>query len=163
MRHLILMRHAKSDWGDAELSDHDRPLNDRGRRDAPRMAEWLKGQWGLPDLILASTAVRVEQTLAEMCSAWSSQPPWHALESLYLATPESIARTIRSDGLDAQRLLVVGHNPGLQLLACQLAGVSLEFPTAAIAVFEMSAEEWRRLLPSTVRLCDRMRPKALDR
>ena len=62
-RTLILMRHAKSDWGHAGLADHDRPLNARGTRDAPRMGAWLRGKGHLPDEVLCSTATRTRQTL----------------------------------------------------------------------------------------------------
>ncbi len=60
---LVLMRHAKSDWSEAGLSDHDRPLNARGKRDAPEMAKWMHNHLGIPDLILASTATRVAETV----------------------------------------------------------------------------------------------------
>ncbi|XZE53339.1 SixA phosphatase family protein [Planctomycetaceae bacterium SH139] len=143
------MRHAKSDWNDAAATDHDRTLNDRGRRDAPRMATWLLQQTELPELILASTAVRVSQTLDLLMTSWPSQPPVHPLESLYLAAPETILRTLQTDTLGLSRVMIVAHNPGLQMLANQLAGEHFDFPTAAIAIFDFDDIDWTQLSHST--------------
>lgn len=156
------MRHAKSDWGHADLSDHYRPLNPRGRRDAPRMAQWLESTWGLPDLILASTALRVQQTLDGMLGSWASQPTIYPHAPLYLASPETILQTIRADALDANHLLVVGHNPGMQILASQCADQPLEFPTAAAAVFRFNGDDWSTLTPGKLDLIGFNKPKALD-
>ncbi len=73
-RRLIIMRHAKSDWANANLTDHDRPLNARGRRTAPLMAEHLAAQCVLPEVIVASTAVRVQETLELLLGCWAGKP-----------------------------------------------------------------------------------------
>ena len=136
------MRHAKSDWGDASLGDRDRELNKRGRKAAPLMARWLESEIGLPDLILASSAVRVQQTVQLMTTQWSQVPEIDWIDELYLAAPETIARYVQSDSRGLARVMVVGHNPGMEIMASQLAGENLAFPTAAIAVFQWPADNW---------------------
>lgn len=161
-RFLILMRHAKSDWGDPSLSDHQRPLNQRGRRDAPLMADWLATIDMVPDTILSSSAERTRETVALMTPQWSGQPMTSFCEGLYLATPESILSTIRSDAGDAMKLMILAHNPGITALTSGLADDFIEMPTAAIAVFKISTSDWSKLQSSTpIQLTQFMRPKAL--
>lgn len=145
---LILMRHAKSDWSEAGLSDHDRPLNARGKRDAPEMAKWIQQHLGLPDLILASTATRVVETIQRMQQTWNVNPLVIRCESLYLASPQTILEhveneSILADGHRAKKLLVVGHNPGMEQLVSSMCDRLTPFPTAAVAAFrgELIANE----------------------
>lgn len=139
---LALMRHAKSDWADAEVTDHDRPLNARGRRDAPRMARWLAEQQGfLPEVILASTAARVRETVAGLLLVWSHQPLVMFSKSLYLPTADSILEHVRceaflSTGQRPAAALVIAHNPAIEQLVSKLAGDSTRMPTAAVAIFQ---------------------------
>ena len=161
-RFLILMRHAKSDWGDPSLSDHQRPLNDRGKRDAPRMADWLMSIDMVPDTILSSSSERTRETVALMTPQWRSEPMTSFCEGLYLATPESILSTIRSDAGDATKLMVLAHNPGITTLASGLADNLIEMPTAAVAVFKIATPDWSKLQSSTpMQLTQFMSPKAL--
>lgn len=161
-RRLILMRHAKSDWGDKSLSDHDRPLNRRGMEDTPLMAQWMEENDLLPDQILCSSAERTRETVELMLQAWSANPDWSMVESLYLATPDTIVSTIRSGFSGAETLMVVAHNPGITYLASMLAGKGIDMPTAAIAVFQMTNTEWCDLDSETpLQLTHSMRPKAL--
>lgn len=161
-RFLILMRHAKSDWGDESLSDHERPLNHRGKRDAPRMAEWLAKIDMVPDTILSSSSQRTRETVALMTGQWTTDPTVSFREELYLATPETILRTIRSDACDATKLMIVGHNPGITHLVSGLAEEFTDMPTAAIAIFKISASDWSSVQTSTpMNLMQFMRPKAL--
>ncbi|NNE00195.1 MAG: histidine phosphatase family protein [Pirellulaceae bacterium] len=160
---LILMRHAKSDWSDGSLSDHDRPLNARGRRDTPRMANWLDQNDYRPDRILCSTAERTRETVALLCDTWSAEVDVADTQALYLASPDSILRTILDDGNDAKCLMVVAHNPGMTHLASVLADRSVDMPTAAVASFRVSADHWYELNSDTeYQLLDFMRPKGLD-
>ncbi len=161
-RVLILMRHAKSDWGDESLPDHERPLNRRGKRDAPRMAAWLAGIDMVPDMILSSSSERTRETVTLMTEQWSTEPTTLFSQSLYLATPETIISTIRSDACDAIKLMVVAHNPGITHLVSSLAAEFVEMPTAAIAIFKISACDWSTLQTNTpMSLLQSMRPKAL--
>lgn len=152
MRRLILMRHAKSDWSQPGLGDKDRPLNARGSAAAPRMAEWLE-DWlenqnkedkvDSPsiDRVLSSTSVRTRETLRLMHGIWSPkiepQVEWN--DNLYLAEPRVIWDTYRKaskEHPDEDCLLVLGHNPGMEILISGLAGEDLHVPTAAIAIFQ---------------------------
>lgn len=163
MLRLILMRHAKSDWGDPGLSDHDRPLNPRGQRDSPRMARWLADAGWVPDLVLASTATRVRETIQGMEAVWESAPPVLYSDALYLASPEELLRTIRSDAISGDTLLVVAHNPGLQILVSQLAGELVSFPTAAMALFHINGVQWADVISAKQAcLVHLIRPKEIE-
>ena len=161
-RFLIVMRHAKSDWGDIALSDHDRPLNARGCRDAPRMARWLREIDMVPDLVLSSTSQRTLDTVDLMKKEWGSDVEVAGTSALYLATPEAILRTIQSDGCGAVRLMVLAHNPGITHFVSKLAGQVVDMPTAAIAVFQIKKVDWTELtFGGPAKLIQYMRPKAL--
>lgn len=163
-RQLILMRHAKSDWTSESLSDHDRPLNRRGRRDAPKMAAWLADQNRVPNVILISTSIRTKETVALMIDQWKQEPITIFTEQLYQASPEEIVRAIHVDGKVAGRLMVVAHNPGMTGLVSQFAGEFREMATAAVAVFQSDLESWDQLRMATpMQLIAMMRPKQLDR
>lgn len=163
MLRLILMRHAKSDWGDPGLSDHDRPLNPRGQRDAPRMARWLADAGWVPDLVLASTATRVRETIQGMETVWESVPPVLYSDALYLSSPEELLRTIRSDAISGDTLMVVAHNPGLQILVSQLAGELVSFPTAAMALFHVNGTQWADVISAKQAcLVHLIRPKEIE-
>lgn len=161
-RLLLLMRHAKSDWGDETLSDHDRPLNRRGRNDAPLLGRWVAVIGGVPDIVLCSSALRTRQTVDQMLPEWPTEPAISYNDSLYLASPEGILDSVRSDACDAGRVMVVAHNPGMASLVSQLAGRWIDMPTAAIAVFRIRDPDWNKLsMSSDVELVEFMRPKAL--
>jgi phosphohistidine phosphatase len=161
-RQLILMRHAKSDWADESLSDHDRPLNKRGRRDAPRVGHWLAEEDFLPDRILVSSSERTKETIALMIDAWQVDPETIFDDALYHASLGEILGAIQSNGGDSRRLMVLAHNPGMTSLVSHFAGDFMEMPTAAIGIFETACDSWTALHPGTsTRLLDFMRPKQL--
>jgi phosphohistidine phosphatase len=141
-RRLIVMRHAKSDWANPNLSDHDRPLNDRGSRTAPLMGKYLAENHVIPKVVIASTAVRVRETLAFMLAEWPHEPEVFFEQSLYLASVETLRSHIRGLHNDWHEVLIVGHNPGLTDLVSRLAGQPLEMPTAAVAVFASDEKSW---------------------
>lgn len=169
MRRLLFMRHAKSDWTEPGRTDIERVLNSRGQRDAPRMARWIESQGIVPQLVIASTATRVRQTVdLLMSSQIIAGGKWDPLmiyrDDLYLAPPETILRAICADGGDNDCILVVAHNPGLEYLVSQLAGESYPFPTAAIAVFQLADNHcWTDPVHAgDVKLEHFARPKAID-
>jgi len=129
---LLLMRHAKSSWDDEDLGDHDRPLNARGRKGAPRMATVLVENNIVPQLILVSSSKRTMETVERM------MPQLEAVEvkvipELYHASAMTILEIIHKHGGDADPLLVVGHNPGMETTVSNIAGHLVPFPTAALA------------------------------
>ncbi len=143
MRSVLLMRHAKSSWKAAELSDHDRPLNSRGLRDVPRMAEWLLEQTCQPDWCLSSTATRARTTAAGLREACGNRFAHEQVSRLYLATAEEIVNVLRELPDEVTAPLIVAHNPGLQDLAMLWSGLPRRFPTASLVAFRFpELEHW---------------------
>lgn len=145
MRTLVLLRHAKSSWKVASLEDHDRPLNKRGRRDAPRMGQLLAEQGLVPDLVLCSSARRARDTAFSVLHAAGYEGETRILRSLYMAGAEACAETIRRLEGEPTRLMVVAHNPGLEELLQALTGQVIELPTAGLAQLRLSIDSWRDL------------------
>ncbi len=141
-RTLILMRHAKSSWDNPAWTDHDRPLNDRGDRDAPRMAAVLNERGLTPSRIVSSTAQRARRT-AELVAEGLHFTGEIVLEPrLYLASPGDWHEVVRSLPDEHETVLCIGHNPGLEQLLRKWSGEEIEMPTAAIAVVDVPASPW---------------------
>lgn len=136
------MRHAKSSWADESQADHDRPLNERGLRDAPRMASLLDDQNSVPDLILCSTAMRAHTTakIVEQESSFSGSLLTY--KNLYLGKPNDYLRLLAQLDDDVQTAMVVGHNPGLEELIQQVCGAWERMPTGAIAKIDLKLDRW---------------------
>jgi phosphohistidine phosphatase len=120
MKTLTLLRHAKSDWDDTVQRDFDRPLNTRGRRAARTVGREMKRLGLAFDLCIASPAVRVRETLGEVEAAFGALAPSFD-QRIYLADPDALLELVRSAPEVAGSLLLVGHNPGLEMLALSLA------------------------------------------
>ena len=163
MKTLLLLRHAKSSWGDATLPDHDRPLNPRGQRDVPRMGQWIREQGLCPSLIASSTAVRARTTAQGVAEACGYRHDVVRVPQLYLGCPSDYADYLRTVGEEHPSVLVVGHNPGLEQLLERLTGVRERFPTAALAQIIWDDLDWVDLadLP-TGQLVVVQRPKMLS-
>lgn len=144
VRTLFLLRHAKSDWGAPELSDHQRPLNKRGRRAAPKIALWAKEAGALPAHIISSSAVRAHTTAQLLVEQWGGSVPIELQDRLYLAPPETYWQVLGERPPGEDRLLLVGHNPGMSEWASELAGHTIELPTAAWISFELQVNELRQ-------------------
>ena len=166
---LYLFRHAKSAWDDSSLADVDRPLAPRGERAAPAMAAYMKAQGLQPDLVLCSAARRTRDTWALMASTLG-QPRTTYLDEIYEAEAPALVSAIRRAPAGARRLMLIGHNPGLEDLAHGLIAsgdrdgrkaLAEKFPTAALAVIEFDMGNWRDLAPDTGRLTLFMIPKRL--
>ncbi len=162
MRELLILRHAKSSWKFPELADHDRPLNKRGRRDAPRMGAHIDAEGWTPDHILCSTAARAMQTAERVRNAMDYRGVVAPTRALYHADEQAICGVLRACGEPHHRLLLVGHNPGLEGLISQWTGRHEVFPTAALAVVRAHIDDWSALrLNSEVTLLGLWRPKEL--
>ncbi len=158
---LVLMRHAKSDWGSLGLADHDRPLNTRGLRDAPSLGQWLREKGHLPDQVLCSTATRTRQTL----SGLGIDAPTAFLPALYHADPDTMHDALqRAQG---RRVLMIGHNPGIAAFAEDLLQRAPDhprfhdYPTCATLVAEFDLKSWADLRPATGRVLDFVIPADL--
>lgn len=139
MRQLILTRHAKSDWGDPLLPDHDRPLNARGLRNAPKMARRLAEDGVTVERILSSTAARTRST-AEIFGAELGLAV-ELDEELYLAAAPTLLR--KAAASDVQSVMVVAHDPGISELASLLSDDGIDhMPTCAVARFVWNVDSW---------------------
>ena len=148
-KQLVICRHAKSSWDDASLSDVERPLNKRGRRDAPEMGRRLAERGLLPDLILASHATRA-WTTAEAYADRLGYPPDRIQvdPGLYTATAASLLALVRALEPRLGRVLLVGHNPECTSFANLLGNLDLDnLPTGGIVALEFHTRSWQEILP----------------
>jgi|HubBroStandDraft_6_1064221.scaffolds.fasta_scaffold35251_3 phosphohistidine phosphatase len=173
MRRLILLRHAKS-LSDATMKDKDRPLNARGRGDAPRMGGYMHHKRYLPQLVLCSSAKRTVETWELLGAELDISADVRISDALYLASAGAMEKTIRAVDAKVSALLVIGHNPGLEECAQALARapgsakerkleeeLQTKFPTCALAVLDFEVDEWSRMAAASAQLFDFMRPKDL--
>ncbi|MFC9557989.1 SixA phosphatase family protein [Agromyces sp. NPDC056965] len=143
MKTVLLVRHAKSSWGDPALPDHERPLNHRGRRDAPRAGERLRERGVVPDVIVTSTAVRARSTAAILAQALDLGSDRVVEDGrLYGASPEGLVDIIRALDDELATVMLVGHNPEIGELAFELSDEIAEMPTCAVAEFRYDVSEW---------------------
>ena len=160
---LILVRHAKSDHP-AGTDDHDRPLNERGRSDAPRMGAWLAERDHVPERTLCSTAKRAVETF-EGLRQGGLETPANYDRRLYHAAPDAMIDLLR--GREERALMIVGHNPGMGILASHLAADAPEhqrftaYPTCAVTVLRFDAEQWADIRPGTGEVADFAVPRDL--
>lgn len=162
MKTLLLMRHAKSSWKDSRLDDYDRPLNKRGRRDAPRMARWLVQQKCLPDWLITSGALRARCTAEAIESLPDFTGHLRVCDGLYHATPPECLAALAEIPDSAAIAMLVGHNPGLEELLEALTAHDERMPTACIARLQCPITHWHALeLAATCRLVDLWRPREI--
>ncbi len=171
MKTILLLRHAKSAWNDAGMSDHDRPLNARGERAAHAMADYIAAQSARPDRILCSTAKRTRQTLAPLLALWTPAPPISLEDGLYLASQQVLLARLRRLPDTDKAVLLIGHNDGIWHLAEMLAGsgkqarrtaLGEKFPTGTLATLRAPIERWADLAPGSAELAGFVRPRDLE-
>ncbi|MDE2719548.1 histidine phosphatase family protein [Candidatus Palauibacter polyketidifaciens] len=162
MKTLLILRHAKSSWDHPGLRDHDRPLNPRGRRDAPRLGRFMAEQDLVPDRIVSSTAVRARTTAELAAAEFGADVEIETTYDLYGASPDGYIEVAEAMGGTAERLMLVGHNPGITSLVWHLTGEGEYMPTAALAAVELDIDDWTELRSARrSRLIGLWRPKAL--
>jgi phosphohistidine phosphatase len=149
MKTLLVLRHAKSSWNDAALDDHERPLNKRGQRDAPRMGELVREYGLIPDVVISSDAVRARLTAEAVAAAARYTGNILLDPHLYMASPADILPLLQRVRENAATVMIVGHNPGLEALVAQLTGERHDLPTAALAQIGLPIDRWRDLKLST--------------
>jgi phosphohistidine phosphatase len=166
MKRLLLIRHAKSSWHDPALSDHERPLAPRGRTAADRVADHLEREGSKVDLVLCSSARRTRDTLERLSQAFG-EAEILVEDGLYGASAADLLDRLHEVSESVGTTAVIGHNPGIQDLALELAmdGPDLErarakFPTAALAVLEFDAP-WAELATGGARLVSFTVPRDL--
>jgi len=153
MKKLFLVRHAKSSWDDPEMSDFDRPLNERGKKDAPHMAKLLKQRKVFPDRMITSPALRALTT----CKAFAktldfAEHKVETFERLYHASSTTwlgILRALKEHKRDSEDVvLVFGHNPGITEFANELLNVRIDnIPTCGIVSATLNIDQWSEISP----------------
>ena len=162
MKTLLVLRHAKSSWKNANLADFDRPLNKRGKNDAPRMGELLRREGIVPDLIISSSAERALTTAEAIALACGYESEIQTTRQLYHAWPDDYVEITNTVPNEYDRVMVVGHNPGIESLVEELTGESIRMPTAALVQISLKTNQWSELSlePENV-LVNIWRPKEL--
>lgn len=170
MKSLTLLRHAKSGWDDPISRDFDRPLNPRGRKAARTVGLEMKAQGLVFDLVLASPARRVIETLEEVAAAYGGFDPRFD-ERLYLASAATLLEIVRAAPDGIERLLLVGHNPGLEEIALRLSRrdenglrgeIEVKYPTGTVAEIALPVERWSQVKEGSGRIVRFIRPRDLD-
>lgn len=142
MKNLLIMRHAKSSWEFTNLSDHDRPLNDRGKRDAPRMGKVLLKERLIPQLIISSSAARARSTAEKVAKMSRYNGEISIDSSLYRAGSSAYMNALRRLTNQTDTVLIVGHNPDVEHLVEILTGNVMTIPTCGLAYVKLSIERW---------------------
>ena len=145
MKTLLLLRHAKSSWKDANTRDFDRPLNQRGLKAAPAIGRLIRKRKLQPDLVLSSPAERARQTAQLALDAAGLKTELRYDERIYEASVARLFEIISQIDDEANQVMLVGHNPGLEELLAALTGEGRSFPTAALACVELSIEKWNKV------------------
>ena len=177
MKRLLILRHAKAERAKKDTpEDSDRPLTDRGRKDARAIGHIMIARGYLPDVVLCSPSKRTRETLELVESETGSGAKVEVPDKLYLATARQILALVRGLPDDVRRPLIIGHNPGLEECAISLIddasypklgprseSLKEKFPTAALAVVDFRSSKWKDLKPATGTLLDFITPKDLGR
>ena len=147
MKILYIVRHAKSSWDDPLLDDFSRPLNDRGKRDAPKMAKRLKEKKVVLDLMLTSPARRALGTCKRMAEVLNYQEDKIKTErGLYHADMDQLLEVVRSIKDKHNRVMIFGHNPGLTGFVNEIGKQNFDnLPTCAVAAFELEIDSWQEI------------------
>jgi phosphohistidine phosphatase len=145
MKTLLIMRHGKSSWKNKNLEDHERPLAKRGIRDSRLIAEILRNKELIPQKILVSSALRTIQTADIFCEVAECQGEVIALDSLYLAESDGYIAELKQLPDEIERVMIIGHNPGLEYLLQELSGRIETLGTGVTAYLSLPINAWSEL------------------
>lgn len=171
MKRLAVLRHAKSRSDDFGADDLDRPLNDRGWKAAKRIGRELEHREFRFDLVLASPAARVRETIDGVQDKFPFDGPIRFEQRMYLASEAQLLSLVHDLPESVHGPLLVGHNPGLQKLLLKLSKadenglrdrISEKLPTAALVLVELPAHRWKEIEPACGRIVELILPKELD-
>lgn len=171
MKTLLLLRHAKSSWSNPAARDHDRRLTTRGHQAATSMGGLLRQHGLVPELAVISPARRARETWERVLPELRAAPEAKTEDRLYMAEPPTLLRIVHDVPASADTVLLIGHNPGLERFAAQLAGsaegdarqrMAKKFPTAALAVLRFDLANWAGVKPSSGRLDAFFTPRETD-
>jgi len=161
MKTLLLLRHAKSSWKDNGVRDFDRSLNQRGLKAAPSIGNLIRKRKLQPDLVLSSPAERARQTTQLVFEAAGLKTEVRFDERIYEATGVRLFEVVGQIEEDANVVMLVGHNPGLEELLEALTGEAYDLPTAALACIELNIEKWNKVRAGGGQLEWLVKPKEL--
>lgn len=164
LRRLIVMRHAKSSWEAGVPTDHARPLNKRGRRDAPRIADRLAEREWIPEFVFSSDSNRTTETFELMAPQFPSEPPVEFLDLLYHSGPNEVMQCVSNAPENISTVMVLGHNPGWEAVVHWLSGEAITMTTANAALLQIESDDWGDALQrdGLWELVEVIRPKELD-
>lgn len=172
MKRLTLLRHAKSDWDDPVARDFDRPLNRRGEKAALLIGDFARNRKMQFDMLIASPAARVVQTLDTFLAAYGDTLDPHWERRIYLASAPTLFDVIRDLPDTVNSAIMAGHNPGLEELILDLVpdngasplreDVEVKFPTASLAVMDLAIDHWADAKQNVATLVSFTRPRDLD-
>lgn len=171
MKTLTLLRHAKSTWDDPVARDFDRPLNKRGRRAAQTVGREMRVQGLKFDRVVASPAVRVKETLEGIADGYGRSLEADFDQRVYLASTVILLDIVHSQADEAEAVLIVGHNPGLEALALALTAdgrddfrkeIAVKYPTATLTQISLPVERWADVSEGEGTITRFIRPRDLD-
>jgi len=162
MKTLLLLRHAKSSWEDADLKDFDRPLNERGLKTAPLIGRELKRRKLQPELILSSPAKRARQTTELVIQAAKLKAKVQFDERIYEASARRLFEIVAAIKPSVNLALLVGHNPGFEELTKVLTSQNTRLRTASLVCIELNLEKWGSVRPGVGELKWIVDPKSVS-
>lgn len=163
MKNFFIVRHAKSSWSDAGLRDIDRPLNKRGKHDAPKMAQYLFEKLDLDiNYVISSPAVRAQKTAGFFFEQFQPKKDLDIRKDIYFGDVDDYFEILKSLDSDIENSLLVGHNPLITLFVNHYGKTSIEnIPTCGVAHFQTKAESWSKMTTENVDLLNVYLPKML--
>jgi len=162
MKFLFLMRHAKSSWNDPSLNDYDRPLNSRGKTDAPKMGNYVSSLDKIPDIILCSTAKRARQTVDYFLHECPYNGEIIYCQNFYHGGLEDYWDELKQLNDVIESAMIVGHNPGLEYAIEDICGKYEIMPTSAIAIIQLDLSNWKSIgMETSGELVSVFRPKEI--
>jgi phosphohistidine phosphatase len=149
MKEIIFVRHAKSDWGNEQLKDIDRPLSERGFLDAYALSEWYATEQAVPDLMITSIAARAINTALIFARRLKhTMEQFVVEESFYESTADNILAVIRKQKSSVDRLMLFGHNPGFTNICNEMSDIFFDnVPTCGIVSYRFDIKKWSDLVP----------------
>jgi phosphohistidine phosphatase len=160
---LIVMRHAKSSWDNESLTDHQRPLNDRGRSDAPKVGTRLVELGWQPELVLSSDARRTRETFEALCRSFRGPVEGDFRRQLYQAGADDVISVVSAVSPHIRTVMLLGHNPGWEHVVQYLTGEPVAMKTATAALLQIDRDDWQQAMhcPNQWELVDIIHPRDL--
>jgi Phosphohistidine phosphatase SixA len=161
LKKLLIIRHAKSDWNTSFISDFERPLNERGLRDAPLMGSFLKEKQHIPDLIISSGAKRAISTAKLVSKKLNYKGDIIVNNEIYNASADDIKNVINTIEEKYKTVFIFGHNPGLSHLVNDLTSQWIDIKTCCVTVLDFTVKKWNHIIKDTAIFKEHYSPKTI--